>query len=276
MARYAMLIDVNKCSGCYNCFLACKDEHSGKDSGAAKPQPDTGHFWMNIIEKERGQYPKVEVATIPVPCMHCDDAACVAKAKNGAVYQRKDGIVIIDPEKSKNQKQLLDVCPYNAIFWNEQEQTPQKCTMCAHLLDQGWKEPRCVQACPTGALVFGDVEDTNSEIAKLIAQANVENLYPETDAKPAVKYIGLPRKFVAGTVYFSDVDECAEHVAVVIKTKDFHDRTLTNIFGDFEFEGLADNTEYEVSIKHDGYESVNCKVTTDRDVYMGGISLVKK
>ena len=80
MANYALVIDVSKCSDCYNCFLACKDEHCGNDHPlVARPQPETGHCWMNIVERERGQYPKVKVASIPVTCMHCDDAPCVAR-----------------------------------------------------------------------------------------------------------------------------------------------------------------------------------------------------
>ncbi|MBP2651276.1 MAG: bthL 3 [Firmicutes bacterium] len=276
MARYSMLIDVDKCTSCYNCFLACKDEHCGRDSmPIAKPQPENGHAWIRIIDKERGQYPKIKVSSTPVTCMHCDDAPCIAQAQNGAVYQRNDGIVIIDPEKSKNQHNLVETCPYDAIFWNDAEKIPQKCTMCAHLLDQGWKEPRCVVACPTGALVFGDIDDSTSEIAKLMAQSNLETYRPEIGAKPAVKYIGLPKKFIAGTVCFAGIDECAENVAVEITGKNYHNRMMTNGFGDFEFEGLADDCEYEITIRLNGYVPQSCKVTTEKDVYIGTVYLEK-
>ncbi|MBP2654312.1 MAG: bthL [Firmicutes bacterium] len=277
MTRYSMLIDVDKCSACYNCFLACKDEHCGRDSmPIAKPQPENGHAWMNIINQERGRYPKVKVATTPVSCMHCDDAPCIAKAKDGAVYQRDDGIVIIDPEKAKNQRELVDACPYGVIFWNAAENIPQKCTMCAHLLDTGWKEPRCVEACPTGALVFGDIEDHTSEISKLMAQSELEDYQPEKGCKAAVKYIGLPKKFIAGTVCFADNDECVENAAVEVTAKNYHNRVVTNGFGDFEFEGLADNCEYEVTIRYNGYVTQSRKITTERDVYIGTVFLVKK
>ena len=89
----------------------------------------------------------------------CPHRVCIAKtlpclraAKNGAVVKRPDGIVLIDPQKARGQKALVQACPYGAIWWNEEKQIPQKCTFCAHLLDAGWKAPRCVQACPTGAL----------------------------------------------------------------------------------------------------------------------------
>ncbi len=155
MARYGLVIDVNKCSGCYNCYLACRDEYCGNDYPPySLAQPYTGHFWMRQIERERGKYPKVKVAYTPLPCMHCDDALCIKTAQDGAVYRRPDGIVIIDPEKSKGQKNLLSACPYRVIYWNEKTNIPQKCTLCAHLLDAGWKEPRCVELCPAGAMTF--------------------------------------------------------------------------------------------------------------------------
>ena len=84
MARYGMVIDIAKCNGCFNCFLACRDEHCGNDFPPySASQPQTGQSWMQVIEKERGKYPKVKVAYTPVPCMHCDDASCI-KAATGA------------------------------------------------------------------------------------------------------------------------------------------------------------------------------------------------
>jgi len=151
MRSYGMIIDLDKCSGCYNCFLACRDEHYGNDfPPIASAQPFHNHFWMQILEKERGKYPKVKMSFIPKPCFHCDDPPCAKPSVNGGVYKRPDGIVIIDPKKSVGQKEILSACPHRVIFWNEEKNIPQKCTLCAHLLDQGWKEPRCVEACPTG------------------------------------------------------------------------------------------------------------------------------
>ena len=82
-----MVIDINRCNGCYNCFLACRDEYCGNDYPPySLSQPFTGHFWMRIIERERGQYPKVKVAYTPVLCMQCENAPCIEAALNGAVY----------------------------------------------------------------------------------------------------------------------------------------------------------------------------------------------
>jgi Fe-S-cluster-containing dehydrogenase component len=276
MARYGMVIDITRCSGCYNCFLACKDEHCGHDyPGYAAAQPMTGQFWMNLFEKERGQYPKVKIAYTAVPCMHCQEATCIKAAENGAVYRRPDGIVIIDPVKAKGQKQLVSSCPYRVIYWNEEKNLPQKCTLCAHLLDQGWKEPRCVELCPAGALVFGDLDDPKSEVAKLVASGKTEVLHPEYGLKESVTYIGIPRKFIAGTVAYGDTDECAGGVTVTLIGNNGEQTTKTNNFGDFEFEGLPDNKEYTVRIKSPDYKEQELRVKVQKDIYLGLILLEK-
>ncbi len=100
--NWQLIIDVEKCEDCNNCFLACKDEHVDNEwPGYSLPQPLHGHRWMNIMRKERGQFPMIDVAYLPIPCMHCDRAPCIEAAKGGAVYKRDDGIVIIDPEKAR-------------------------------------------------------------------------------------------------------------------------------------------------------------------------------
>lgn len=276
MPRYGMVIDINKCGGCYNCFLACKDEHCGHDyQGYAAAQPMTGHFWINLFEKERGQYPKVKLAYTAVPCMHCQEAPCIKAAENGAVYRRSDGIVIIDPVKAKGQKQLVSSCPYRVIYWNEEKDVPQKCTFCAHLLDEGWKEPRCVELCPAGALSFGDLDDPQSAVAKLVASGKTEVLHPEYGLKENVFYIGLPKKFIAGTIAYGDTDECAGGVTVDLKGSNGEQTVKTNNFGDFEFEGLDDNAEYSIIIKAPKYKEQELQVKTQKDIYLGVIILEK-
>ena len=274
MARYGMVIDISKCIGCYNCFLSCRDEFAGNEyKGYSTAQPMEGQNWIRVIEKERGQYPKVKVSYTPIPCMHCDDAPCIEMAQNGAVYQRDDGIVIIDPVKAKGQKELISSCPYRVIEWNEQEQLPQKCTLCVHMLDNGEKEPRCVESCPTGALIFGDLDGPGSEVSRLIASGRTELLHGGYDIKEKVRYVGLPGKFIAGTVIYGDRDECAEGVTVVLSRDSERREVKANAFGDFEFEGLADNTEYAIQISAGGYKEQTITVTTRKDIYLGEISL---
>ena len=288
MTRYGMVIDVNKCVGCYNCFIACKDEFWGNDYPPySRAQPMFGQQWVRLVKRERGHFPFIDVAYMPVMCQMCRDPPCVKAAKDGAVYVREDGIVIIDPEKSKGQRQIVDSCPYGAIFWNEELQIPQKCTFCAHLLDQGWKRPRCVEACPVDAMIFGDLDDPNSEVARLWERAEV--LSPEQATKDllsppgedkygvSVKYVGLPRPIIGGSVIFADTGECAEGVTVsVVEGDRIVASARTNAFGDFMISGLELNKKYVVHFEYPGYAPKDLEATTSGDVNLGEVRLERR
>jgi Fe-S-cluster-containing dehydrogenase component len=229
----ALVIDIDKCNGCYNCQIACKDEHVGNDwSPIARPQPDTGQFWMKVTDIVQGTVPKVRVRYMHDICQQCDEAPCIPACKSKAIYKRDDGIVIIDPNKCAGTRSCVDACPYDVIYFNTDLNIAQKCTQCAHLLDQGWKEPRCVDACPTGALTYGEEED----LKDLIAGAEI--LKPEAGARPRVYYKGLPNKyFVAGAVFDPEEDECLESCTVTARGADGKKSTTqTDDFGDFWFE----------------------------------------
>jgi Fe-S-cluster-containing dehydrogenase component len=280
MTKYAMVVDVGKCNGCYNCFLACRDEYCGNDFPPySAAQPHTGHFWMRLVEQERGRYPKMKVAYVAIPCLQCEKPTCVASAESseepGAIYRRDDGIVLVDPEKAAGRKDLLGSCPYRVIFWNQEKGLPQKCTFCAHLLDRGWKEPRCVEACPTRALVFGDLDDPESEAAGLVASGATEALHPEYGLGDKVRYIGLPKRFVAGAVVYGDDDRCGEGAEVTLKSNGVERTVQADNYGDFEFEGLAPDTAYDVSVRAPGYEIRELTARTYQDVYLGEIVLVR-
>ncbi|HME44006.1 MAG TPA: 4Fe-4S dicluster domain-containing protein [Syntrophorhabdales bacterium] len=258
MKKWNMIIDVAKCHDCNNCFLACKDEHVDNEwPPYAAAQPWHGHRWMNIMRKERGQYPLVDVAYRPTPCMQCDDAPCIKAGKDGAVYKREDGIIIIDPQKARDQEALVDSCPYGAIWWNADKSVPQKCTFCAHLLEDGWEKPRCVQACPTGALRMVHAED--AEMTKICDAEKLDVLQPELKTKPRVYYKNLfryARCFVAGNVVLRDKDECAEGARVSLAKLSGNNTTTvaTNNYGDFKIDGLAENSgRYTLRIDYTGY-----------------------
>lgn len=271
MDKKVFVIDVTRCVACFNCFIACKDEfvdHPWLPYNEA--QPDNGSAWISINEIERGRFPKVKICYIPQPCMQCERPSCVKAAKEGAAYKREDGVVIIDPKKSKGQKQIAKACPYGSIYWNEDLDIPQKCSFCVHLLDQGWKEPRCVEACPTQALRFGK----QAEFADVIAKA--ESLHPEYRRRPSVYYIGLPRLFIAGTIYGSNNRECIEDANVfLIKKSDAKIlTTVTNNYGDFDFEGLERECTYSLKIEAAGYHLLTIEdIYTERDIYLGDIYL---
>ncbi len=212
MPKYGMVIDTTHCTGCDVCLKACKDEFIGNDYppySAAQPEaqygfypgayPDStsttgstwvkpGHTWMKNVEAVTGTFPNVKMRFVMQPCMECDNAPCAKAATGGAVTVRPDGIVLIDPAKSKGQKSLVNACPYGRIYWNDDLSIPQACTFCAHLIDQG-QNPKCVDACPMQAITFGDLSDPNSAVSKLVSKA--EDLHPEYNAKAKVLYIGL-------------------------------------------------------------------------------------
>ncbi len=263
--------DISRCNGCYNCQIACKDEHVGNDwTPIAKPQPDTGQFWTKVEEHVRGQVPKVKMAYMHSMCQHCDNAPCISSCKSQAIYKREDGAVIIDPDKCTGQKNCLDACPYGVIYFNTDLNIAQKCTWCAHLLDRGWKEPRCVDSCPTGAFSFGEEQDFSEQIAR------AEILKPEY--KPRTYYIGIPKRFIAGAIYDPEADECLEGVTVTLKDgKGKKVASLkTDNFGDFWFEGLKVG-EYSLGIEKAGYLSQKKEgISTDKDINVGDIPLYKK
>jgi Fe-S-cluster-containing dehydrogenase component len=265
MKKWNLIIDVARCHDCNDCFLACKDEYFENDFPPySVAQPRHGHRWMNIMRKERGQYPKVDVAYLPVPCMHCDDPPCVKKAKGGAVHKRDDGIVIIDPEKAKGQKDIVDTCPYGVIWWNEEKSVPQKCTFCVHLLEEGWKEPRCVQACPTGSLRVIHAED--SEMQKIIKSENLEVYQPQYKTRPRVYYKNLfryTRCFIAGSVALRDTDECAAGAKVTLRngSKKAIAETEANNYGDFKFDNLEENSgKYSLDVAYPDYEKKTLEI----------------
>jgi len=259
MKKWNMIIDVEKCHDCNNCFLACKDEFVENDyPPLSLAQPMHGHRWMDIFRKERGQYPKVDVSYLPHTCMHCDDAPCIKTATEGAAYKRDDGIVIIDPKKAKGQKDIVKACPYDAIWWNDESSVAQKCTFCSHLLDDGWKEPRCVQACPTEALRVVKVGD--AEMMNIIKSEKLSVYKPEYGSKPRIYYKNIYRfttHLIAGSVALRDTDECAEGAKItLINTAEKKiEEAVTNNYGDFKLDGLSPGSgQYKLKIEYPGYE----------------------
>ncbi len=264
----AFVMDVSKCSGCYACQLACKDEHCGNDwTPYAKPQPETGQFWGRMDEFVRGQVPQVKMAYVFVPCQHCVDAPCIkACPVQGALYTRPDGLVIIDPKKCTGCRACLDACPYGAIYFNAQFGIAQKCTGCAHLVDKKVVfAPRCADACPSEALVFGEEADLKPLIDKS------EILHPEYGTKPRVHYIGLPKRFIAGTVYDPAVKEVVIGATVTL-SGDGTATATTNNFGDFWLEGLKVG-KFSLKIEKGGKTKTIDNISTEKDVSLGDIPL---
>jgi Fe-S-cluster-containing hydrogenase components 1 len=125
MKKWNMIIDVAECTNCQLCALSAMDEYVG-NSGPASPRRcrGTAISGSTSSRKERGQAPMIDIAYVPTMCNHCDNAPCLAKGGD-AVKKRADGIVIIDPDKAKGRKDLVESCPYGHIWWNEELQLPQ-------------------------------------------------------------------------------------------------------------------------------------------------------
>lgn len=267
----AFVLDISKCSGCFNCQLACKDEHAGNDwMPYSRPQPPTGQFWIKVQEHVCGSKPKVKIHYTPELCNHCDNPACLPACPEGAISKREDGLVLIDPAKCSGCKKCLDACPYHAIYFNDELRLAQKCTGCAHLLDHGYALPRCVEACPTDALKFGE----ESELQDFIPGAVVRQ--PETGCRPRVFYRNIPGKFIAGTVY----DPVEEEVVIGARCKLNNGAKLWDVnsdsFGDFWFRDLAVGI-YDLVIEAPGYRvRTFSRLNTSSDLNLGDIPLEKE
>ncbi len=259
------LIDVGRCTGCYNCQLACKDEHCENDwTPYAAPQPMTGQFWCRVTEHVQGTIPKVKIHYIAHLCAHCEKAPCLAVCRTGAVTRRDDGFILIDPAKCAGCGECIRACPYDAIFFNEKLRIAQKCTGCAHLLDHGAKQPRCTEACPTDAMVFGE----ESELADRLVGAR-----PLTPGGK-IWYKNIPGEFIGGTVYDPLEKEVVIGARCVLAGEGRTLETLTDAYGDFWFRNLPAGGTYDLTISAPGFrEKSFARIVMDRSVNLDDIPL---
>ena len=246
MKEKYLIMDVAKCHDCNNCYMACMDEYVDNDwPGYQAPMPKHGHKWLDLLRHERGQNDRIDTAFLVKPCMHCENAPC--KDAGDFVGRRVDGIVTFDLAGGKG-KDISKACPYEAIWWNEEEQLSQKCDFCAHLLDDpSWEPavPRCVHSCPTGALTFVSMEP--AEFVKKAEEEGLSVLKSELGAGPHVWYKNLCRftkNFVAGQL-LKDGD-VASGVTVSLAGAGCDYELVSDMFGEFRFDGLDDG-EYTIS-----------------------------
>ena len=177
MARYAMLIDASRCTGCGACRIACQMQWH------LPPE----RFYNRLEFRESGQYPNVRQEIVPVQCMHCDNAPCADVCPTKATYKRSDGLVLIDHDKCIGCKYCMTACPYDVRQLNEKS-VPEKCRFCAEYIVKG-EQPPCASTCMNAVRVFGDLDDPGSEISRLMAKTDTYRLLPEQGTRPRVFYV---------------------------------------------------------------------------------------
>lgn len=201
--KLAMIIDKRRCYGCNGCAIACKQ------TNATQP----GTYYTRVQIRERGTFPNAVQEYVPEICNHCDDAPCVRACPSGASMKMEDGTVQIDAKRCIGCEACIPGCPYNnrflnsekkATYWGKEGQdvyeqarskehlqgTVAKCSFCAPRREKGMT-PACVETCPGGARIFGDLDDPNSEISKVFKKYNPQPMESEFGAKPRVFYIDI-------------------------------------------------------------------------------------
>lgn len=204
--RYGFAIDTELCMGCQACVLMCKMENNVPN----------GVHWRRLLtdggespDAARGDFTAPERDYYIFACQHCDNPACVKVCPVGATYKDSEtGVVRQDYDKCIGCRMCMSACPYTGVRsfnWDDpawavdfamgdaaapphQKHTVEKCTMCWHLLAKG-EIPACAQTCPGYAITFGDLNDPESEVAKLVASREYKQLLPEMGTKPSVYYL---------------------------------------------------------------------------------------
>ncbi|HTX27405.1 MAG TPA: 4Fe-4S dicluster domain-containing protein [Streptosporangiaceae bacterium] len=175
--RWVKLLDQSRCIGCHACTTACKSEN----------EVPVGVTRTYVKSVDVGVFPQVRRAFQVTRCNQCEDAPCVAACPTQAMFRRGDGIVDFDKSVCIGCKACMAACPYDAIFINPEDNSAEKCNLCAHRLDMGL-EPACVTVCPTEAILVGDLNDPASAVAQVINREPVQVRRPEKHTRPRVFY----------------------------------------------------------------------------------------
>lgn len=188
--RWAMVVDLRRCIGCMACVSACKAEYDVPLG-----------VWRTVVQvKDTGTYPNARRNFMPRLCNHCDNPPCVRNCPTEATYKHEDGFVLQRYERCISCRTCIAACPYNARFVLPRNRTRvgingvvDKCTFCQHRVEQGMV-PACVQTCLGRSRIFGDVNDPDSEVARLVATEKTTVLKAEKGTRPQVYYIKPERK----------------------------------------------------------------------------------
>lgn len=202
-SQYVMLIDLQLCTGCNTCSVACKQENNLPD----------GVWWTQVFtvgqegeDRPTGLFPDLQLTYLPLSCQHCQEAPCLEVCPSGATQRSGNGVVELDPSLCIGCRYCMMVCPYTGVRVYAEEvhhslpfptgdnplvhraRTVEKCTFCAHRLAQGL-QPVCVEFCPMEARHFGDLNDEESEVARLLRTRPHFQLLVEQGTQPSVYYL---------------------------------------------------------------------------------------
>jgi len=200
-AGVIMLIDLDSCSGCHACSVACKAEHRAPFL----------HFRTRVQTLESGQFPQVQQRFVPTLCQHCVDAPCLAACPTSAIVRAESGVIQIDDTRCVGSGDCVPACPYGAIFVNPDDGVAHKCDFCEERVAVG-EAPACVATCPTDALHFGTVQDP--EIATLINSGAYATQWDRGETRPRVWYRGLDRALASRLVPINPISAVVEAPAV--------------------------------------------------------------
>ncbi len=178
MTRLGFVLDSGSCIGCHACTVACKSEHD--------VPLGVNRTWLKYVET--GSHPDTDRAFSVMRCNHCDDAPCMTICPTSALHRTDNGVVDFQDDDCIGCKACMNACPYDAIYLNPETKTAHKCNFCNHRLEDGL-EPSCVIVCPTQAIRVGDLDDPDSEIARLHADGGLVRS-PEQNTRPKVVYTG--------------------------------------------------------------------------------------
>jgi Fe-S-cluster-containing dehydrogenase component len=201
--RYGMGIDVDKCIGCGRCAEACKNEND------VPREPFYFRTWVEryvitpgdtLVDSPNGGIDGFPPTTsekgilrtffVPKLCNHCEDPPCVQVCPVGATFSTEDGVVLVDQDYCVGCRYCVQACPYGARFVNPKTHTADKCTFCYHRLVKGL-QPACVEVCPNGARIFGDIRQRSSPLARFQRMRKLHTLKPHLNTKPKVYYADL-------------------------------------------------------------------------------------
>ncbi|GAB1535382.1 4Fe-4S dicluster domain-containing protein [Geovibrio sp. ADMFC3] len=180
MKKKTLVIDLDRCIGCYSCEISCKNENL----------IDLGVYYNKVQTMgPSGKFPDIEMYYLPTVCQSCKNAPCVEVCPTGASYINDEGVILIDKAKCIGCLACMSACPYGARSFNVGVGVVEKCTLCDHL--KAPDKPACVKACCAKARFVGDIEDPDSDVSKAIKAAGKENVHslPDSGNGPTVRYI---------------------------------------------------------------------------------------